>query len=126
MGAALGVVVSSWLVWRYRKRSVLELMAVTAVIGQMWTYHRRYDEVAVVLLLVALGRLAITQRTRWAVAGAIAVGLSLWLPHRDIDWQWVGPVQYLVWIAGLVVLLRHSTDVSDPTAAAVPVQGDAQ
>jgi hypothetical protein len=105
-GLLLGGAITAGLVWRFRERPTGHLMAIAAVVGQLWTYHRRYDEVVIVLLLVALGRLAVEQRTRIAWTGFVIVGLSLWLPHRDVDWYWVAPLSYAAWIAGLAVLLR--------------------
>jgi hypothetical protein len=108
LGLGLGSAAGLVLIWCYRRRATLDLMAIAAVIGQLWTYHRRYDQVVIVFLLVALGRLVAIRRTPWAVVGLAAVGLSLWLPHRDVDWfGWPATLQHAAWIVGLVILLGH-------------------
>jgi hypothetical protein len=109
VGLGLGVMTALAIMLRYRNLPVLELMAVAATIGQLCTYHRRYDQVNLLFPLVALGLLAFRRpgRTTWLAFALF--GASLWLPHRDrhLTIYPVALLQYLAWIFGLFVMLTH-------------------
>jgi hypothetical protein len=107
----LGGMACCWLMFRYRKRSPLTLMAIASVVAQLWSYHRRYDQVGLIFLLLALGEVTIVERRAWPRVAFALVGLSLWLPNRDIDWRGILPfLQQSVWVFGLIVLLRTGSD----------------
>jgi hypothetical protein len=109
VGLGLGLLTAFAIMLRHRNLPVLELMAVAATIGQLCTYHRRYDQVNLLFPLVALGLLAFRRpgRTTWLAFALF--GASLWLPHRDryLTFYPVALLQYLAWIFGLVVMLTH-------------------
>jgi len=119
LNLALGTLIGSLLVWRYRKHSDLTLMAICSVTAQLWSYHRRYDQTAMAFLLVALGKESFSERRAPVIAAFLVVGLSLWCPMRESDWQGAIPMcQYAAWMIGLAVLLRNSrsSDVREQRA----------
>jgi hypothetical protein len=68
--AALGI----W-VYRYRKGDIWILLGVTAIFARLWTYHRVYDDVLILLPMVALFRTA--KREFSSEATRVAAGLLL-------------------------------------------------
>ena len=71
--------------WALRRRPVEVLYAVAAVTVQVWTHHKAYDEVVLLLLVVPLVTLALTApQPRWLLllAAVLAVSvLQLGLSH---------------------------------------------
>lgn len=105
---ALGLASSALLAFRYRARSPLVQAAIFAVIGRLWTYHRRYDDMMLVFLLLALGETALRTGKRSSWLTFTAAGLTLWLPFREEDHTpFLIAVKVSVWIYGLVELLRR-------------------
>jgi hypothetical protein len=47
-----------WWVFRHRQADIWLLLGVTGIVARLWAYHRVYDDVLIVLPLVALYRLA--------------------------------------------------------------------
>jgi hypothetical protein len=81
-------------------------MAIAATVAQLWSYHRRYDHVGLIFLLVALGQQALVGHRASARLAFALVGLSLWLPNRDTDWTGIVPLLAEgIWIFGLITLL---------------------
>lgn len=128
LGLLTGAAVCGWLSLTYRNGSLLTLAALAAVVGQLWTYHRRYDQVTVFFLLLALGHIVFKSRHLVPLAGFILVGLSLWIPLREKDWVGLVPfLQYATWIAGLVVVLRYDRflpRLASPQSASVGPSGE--
>ena len=90
---------------RYRKMDPLVLFAVCCVIGRVCTYHRKYDNVMLVFLLVALSFAACgPNRSLLAKVGFLMCGISLWLPVRFLSPQ-VQTIQMGVWLVSLCVFL---------------------
>ena len=54
---AVLALLASWL-WRHRRCELWLLMGVTAVAARLWTYHRWYDDLLIVIPLIALARIA--------------------------------------------------------------------
>jgi len=71
--------------WALRRRPVQVLYAVAAVTVQVWTHHKAYDGVVLLLLVVPLVTLALTApQPRWLLllAAVLAVSvLQLGLSH---------------------------------------------
>jgi hypothetical protein len=113
-GLGLGLVAAAVLLWRFRHHSVLTLAAIAAVVGRLWMYHRPYDNVMLIFLLVPLGLLAFARASRLAQLAFTLVGLSLWAPLRAAEQI---PVvvfcNVAVWLFGLAVLLRQSKRLDD-------------
>ena len=111
-GLALGLGVCAVLLYKYRSRSLTVLFAIPAVVGRLWMYHRRYDDVMLVFLLVPLGVLALRRPTQISLGIFLLVGISLWMPLRDSDQTAVVIlVKVFIWIIGLWHLLRNSKPV---------------
>lgn len=89
-----------------RRQNELVLCAITAVIARVSIYHRHYDDLVLVYLLLALW--ALSPRGRLAQVGFWLVGLSLWIPPSIGDWlietlgSERGPIafQYFAWAFG--------------------------
>ncbi len=56
--SALVLVILGWWVYRYRRADIWLLMGVTACVANFWAYHLWYDDLVLVLPMVALYRLA--------------------------------------------------------------------
>jgi hypothetical protein len=112
LAALVGLIALGVLLWRWRKATPLTLLAIAATVSRLWSYHYVYDDVMLVFLLVALGRLALTHRSLGTVLAFGLVGLSLWTPvyyhlvvvdgrpHLALQ-----IAQMLTWLFGLAVLL---------------------
>jgi len=118
---ALFVALGIWL-YRYRAADLWVRLGVAAIIARLWTYHRQYDDVLVVLALVALFRIVKSatagapddRRVRAAAAALIAVTMVFALlparlgtgasPRREIyavshATTWLGMLTFLGWYA---------------------------
>jgi hypothetical protein len=111
--AALGV-------WIHRRRATDPwiLLAVTALVARLWTYHRIYDDLLLLPALVALYRLARRppDGDRWAVgvlaatwAFAVAPARQFFLPA---PWNAVyAEAVSLSWLVALGLLLSRARSV---------------
>jgi hypothetical protein len=70
--AAIGLALAWW-VWRHRQEERWLLLGVIGLVARLWTYHRIYDGVLVVLAEIALFRIASLRRSE--DSGALAGGL---------------------------------------------------
>jgi hypothetical protein len=98
MGAA--VVVLGY----FRNVQMLTLFGLAAGFGRLWTYHRVYDNVMLIFLLVALGELASRSRRGLAFLAWLLVGLTLWIPIRPMDVPVTHLIHVLIWMGGMFVL----------------------
>ena len=89
-------------------RSSLPLaFAIAAVWGRLWTYHKSYDDVMLVFLLVPLGVFAFTgARSRAAAVAFFAIGILAWIPGRVLAIPAIQVLQLVVWPVALVLLMR--------------------
>jgi hypothetical protein len=108
--------------YRYRVADLWVRLGVAAILTRLWTYHRQYDDVLVVLGLVALFRIVkstttgapVDRRVRAAAAALIAVTMFFALlparlgtgpsPQREIyavshATTWLGMLTFLGWYA---------------------------
>jgi hypothetical protein len=96
--------------------------------GRLWSYHHNYDDVMLIFLVVALGRLVLARPSPWTVLAFGVVGLSLWIPVRS--WHKPYPMalqiaQMTSWLFGLAIVLAHQPrsrgleDESKPNACEV-------
>lgn len=94
------------LLYRFRHSTPAIHAAIVCVAGRLWTYHRRYDDVMLVFLLLPLCARALASRRALDWLPYLSVGLTLWLPLREADH---GPlliaVKVAVWLAALAWLL---------------------
>ena len=101
----------------HRERSLLVQAAIACVVARMWAYHRRYDDVLMVFLLVPLAFAAFERSTRGAWIAFLSVGVTLWLPLREVDHgALLILAKVLVWFGGLAWLLRSPYGRQDAKA----------
>ena len=108
--------------WALRRRPVEVLYAVAAVTAQVWTHHKTYDDVVLLLLVVPLVTLALTApQPRWLLllAAVVAVSvLQLGLSHVLPATPRVA-FQTITSVVGLVAYLAYES-VARPTRAPAP------
>lgn len=81
--------------------------AIAAVWGRLWTYHKSYDDVMLVFLLIPLGVLALGRaQSRAAAIAFFAIGVLAWIPGRILALPEIQILQLAVWPIALLVLLR--------------------
>jgi hypothetical protein len=115
-GAALAAL-GAW-IYVHRSVDIWILLGVTAIVARLWTYHNWYDDLLILLPMVALFRLAkqrpFGDHSDVVAASLLAVawvmtrapgGLYLFPPPWDSVWV-VG--QITVWLALLVFLLDRA------------------
>jgi hypothetical protein len=112
---ALLVPLMAW----WPEKSLASAFVVAAVAGRLWTYHKNYDNVMLVFLLVALGALALQRNSRAAALGFLAVGLWLWLPPRLAGPTTVQVLQAFTWPVGLLALWLGQCQTTEGTADGV-------
>jgi hypothetical protein len=115
----LGLAMAIMYIWR--SSSMLVLYSIAAVASRAWCYHRMYDNLVLVILLLALGQIVWRTRSLMAFTSFILVGVSLWTPARLTEFSLWLVAQWAIWIEGLAVLLFFSrskletlTDVGGP------------
>jgi hypothetical protein len=105
-------------IYRYRKGDLWILLGVTAIVARLWAYHLVYDDVLVVLPMVALFR--ITKREGSSEYTGIAAGvllaataLAMLAPARLEHFPWPWSLSFtgghtLMWLAVLGFLLHQA------------------
>lgn len=107
MAVALVSLPGLLLMWRVRG-SLAVCYAVAAVWGRLWTYHKSYDDIMLVFLMVPLGVAALrTPASRPALAACVVVGLLAWLPGRWLALDAVQIAQLAAWPVALGVLTQR-------------------
>jgi Glycosyltransferase family 87 len=96
------------ILWRFRDAPLLLLYSAAGVAARLWTYHRPYDDLIIMPLLIALGVDWLRLGGRLNLGMFLLVGLSLWLPLTfHVKWPIV-LLQFTAWCAGLILLLIHA------------------
>jgi hypothetical protein len=134
---SVGIATGAW-VYRYRNADVWLLLGVTSIVALLWTYHRPYDDMLMLLPTVALVRLAVgaPERRERLYASVLAWALILLaLEHPQLlrpgrthgllvtDIEAVvfalANLRSAAWLAALVFLVReaHRTTFPRPAAA---------
>lgn len=101
----------AWWVWRHRQADIWLLMGVCGLTAQLWMHHRLYDQLLILVPLIALFRLA-RQRPDSGHADVLAgllFGLTWLTLHAPARWfvlpaPWSGlmeAIQAAVWLAVL-------------------------
>jgi len=101
------------------RHSLTLAFAVAAVWGRLWTYHKSYDDVMLVFLLVPLGVLAFRSQSRAALAAFAFMGALAWIPGRVLGVPEIQMLQLALWpaaLAVLVVVARRAVTVDAPHA----------
>jgi len=104
VSAVFVLIMSFALVFAWRRASMLTLFAIASVTARLWTYHRGYDDLIGLFLLLALGKSALVCRTNMAAAAFLVMGAALWLPARLLGTE-VGILILTAWIGCAAVLL---------------------
>jgi hypothetical protein len=105
-------------IYRYRQADLWLLLGVTAYVTRFWTYHRWYDDLLILIPMVALFRIA-KQRSAPVgidvIAGMLLAitmivmvapgGLFLFPPPWSTRYV---TGQIIVWIAGLILLMEQA------------------
>lgn len=111
--AALLVTVPGVAAMLMARRSLPLAFAVAALWGRLWTYHKSYDDIMLVFVMVPLGLLAFreSRMSPAGLAGFAAMGLLAWIPGRVLNLEPVQMAQLLVWpLALLVVVIAARAD----------------
>jgi len=107
---AVGILIPACvLMFLWRRSSMLNQFMLAALAGRLFTYHRNYDNVILAFLLLSLAIVVFQRWDKHAFAWLVAVGVTLWLPPRFIDFSMaivVLPI-ILVWIGAVAVVLRR-------------------
>jgi Glycosyltransferase family 87 len=95
-----------WVIYMGDRASLLDRLAVAGLAARLFTYHRPYDDLLLVFLLVALAVRCMKRPTQSLALATLAVGLSLWLP-LGFGWKWpFAAIQHICWLSGTVVLTQ--------------------
>jgi hypothetical protein len=117
--AAGSMLAGAVLAYVHRSRSLLVQAAIACVVARLWTYHRRYDDLLLMFLLLPLALAALERRAKGLWAAYVAVGLTLWLPLREVDHTpALIALKVGIWVAGLAALLssRFGRPASESSA----------
>jgi hypothetical protein len=105
LAAPFSLALAMVLSYIWRSAPMLTHFAIAALTARLWTYHKDYDNLIMIFLLMALGVVAFRNYSRLAIAGFFVMGLSLWLPGRLTDIQVYRVFQCVAWLGCLAVLL---------------------
>jgi hypothetical protein len=122
----LGVLVV--VIRRYRRADVWLLFGIAAIFARFWTYHRLFDDVLIVIPLIALYRHAqapdLSRRVVWIAMALFGLTLGVMLlPARFLTSPWPLSATYtvlhpVVWLADLVFLIVEARrQARDATAS---------
>jgi hypothetical protein len=105
-------------IYRYRHVDLWLLLGVTAYVTRFWTYHRWYDDLLILVPMIALFRIAKQRSARVGVdvVAGILLGITmivmlapggLFLFPPPWSTRYV-TAQIIIWIAGLLFLLKQA------------------
>lgn len=97
--------IAAVILYLWRSSSMLTQYAIVALAARAWCYHRLYDNLVLVFILLDLG--IITWKTRSLVGcwTYLLFGLTLWVPGRFTNADIWMVTQWVAWVGGLSVLL---------------------
>jgi hypothetical protein len=105
--AGVTILVTIFSFWK--NSSLFTLFAIASVIARICVYHRFYDNIMLIFLLLALIRIAFIKANKINILMSILVAASLWLPRSVIVMIDVGgkieSIQIIIWIIALIHLL---------------------
>lgn len=105
--AVVGLGLALWVPWGLRRHTVLCQFAVFGLLSRLWAYHRHYDDLLLLFLLLALLH-EVTRGSRLALAALLCMGMSLASPVPTSSLHEVGRV--LVWVLSAAILVWESRD----------------
>lgn len=97
----LGILAITIIIYLCRNYSLLNLFAICCVIGRVCTYHRIYDNLMLMFLLLAIIKITFDNFNKLNIFFLTLVSLSLWLPAILIDFANLEFIQIVIWIAAL-------------------------
>lgn len=107
-----GAALVAWIAVR-RSVDVFRLACLAVVVAMFWTHRKHFDVAMMTLPLIWLWIEAARTRRALPLAVFFAVGVTLWAPVRDAQWDlwWVQAAQLIAWPAAAVVMLRSAEPV---------------
>ena len=99
--AIIGLLIITIVIYLCRNYSLLNLFAICSVIGRVCIYHRIYDNLMLMFLLLALIKIFFDNPNKLNLFFLSLVALSLWLPAIIIDIANLEFIQILTWITAL-------------------------
>ena len=94
------------------------VFAIATVWARLWTYHKSYDDVMLVFVMIPLGVLAFARpSSRRAMAAFAAMGVLAWIPGRVLGTPEVQVLQLMVWPLALAVLIILQPRMTAPVHA---------
>ena len=112
--AFVGTVAITIIFYLWRNYSLLNLFATASVIGRIWTYHRTYDNVMLIFLLLAMIKMTFKSYHKLSILMLTLVSISLWLPGKMTDLALIQVAQFVIWISALAYLLIYSRYKREP------------
>jgi hypothetical protein len=104
--AAIGIAAALGLMHRFRAASLDVLFAIAAVVSRFWTYHKSYDDLILIFVMVPVARAAFERHRAGLWLVLLLLGVSLWVPSRlEKTNVLFHAFQCVTWIGSLVVLL---------------------
>lgn len=97
----IGLIAVSVIIYFCRNYSLLNLFAICSVIGRVFIYHRHYDNVMLIFLLLAIIKIFFENPNKINTFFVSLLGLSLWFPARIIDYLNLEFLPLLIWITAL-------------------------
>ena len=113
VGTLLGLGV--W-VCRHRHVDVWLLLGVTGIVARVWTYHRVYDDVLILLPMIALARLAAAGGGRSGTGAAVLLAVTAFTVLAPAGWPTGGCT--LAWTGTLFFLMARAAQQRKALAAA--------
>lgn len=97
-----------------RSYSLLTLFAIASVMGRIATYHKFYDNVMVIFLLLAVLKMTWIKPHKFNFIILLLVGLSLWLPAKIIQFKadYGTAIQFIIWLFALGYLLFQEKKIN--------------
>ena len=108
----IGILAITIIIYLCRNYSLLNLFAICSVIGRICVYHRHYDNLMLVFLLLAIIKTTFDNPNKLNTLFLTLVALSLWLPARIIDYANFEVVQIIIWISALGHILIQGKQVA--------------
>ena len=97
----IGILFITIIIYFCRNYSLLNLFAICSVIGRVCTYHRIYDNLMLVFLLLAIIKITFEKPNKLNIFFLSLVSLSLWLPAIFIDSFKLEFIQIIIWLIAL-------------------------
>jgi hypothetical protein len=113
--------VSLWAL-RGRGATLVNSLAIAAVVTMFWSYRRHYDTALMALMMAPLVCLALAQGPRVKLL-ALLVGMTLWAPLRHDSWDWLSVqlVDLVLWTTAVATIVVIEGRTEAASAATVSV-----